>query len=73
MIKGAVDRAIRTYNMMGHQAALSEEARVKVANYIKTLFEAGEKDSDRLTACGLVYLRELDGSNDPVKSGFTGL
>jgi len=27
----------------------------------------------RLTVCGLTYLRELDGSNDPVKSGFTGL
>jgi hypothetical protein len=23
--------------------------------------------------CGLVYLRELDGSNDPVKAGYTGL
>jgi hypothetical protein len=23
--------------------------------------------------CGLTYLRELDGSNDPVKAGFTGL
>jgi hypothetical protein len=22
---------------------------------------------------GLTYLRELDGSNDPVKAGFTGL
>jgi hypothetical protein len=26
-----------------------------------------------LTVCGLTYLRELDGSNDPVKAGFTGL
>jgi len=23
--------------------------------------------------CGLTYLRQLDGSNDPVKAGFTGL
>jgi hypothetical protein len=23
--------------------------------------------------CGLTYLRELDGSNDPVKAGYTGL
>ena len=26
-----------------------------------------------LTVCGLTYLRELDGSSDPVKAGFTGL
>ncbi len=37
------------------------------------LFEAGEKDTHRLTVCGLTYLRELDGSSDPVKAGFTGL
>jgi hypothetical protein len=23
--------------------------------------------------CGLTYLRQLDGSSDPVKAGFTGL
>jgi hypothetical protein len=23
--------------------------------------------------CGLTYLRQLDGSNDPVKAGYTGL
>ena len=38
------------------------------ANYITTLFEAGEKDPHRLTVCGLTYLRELDGSADPVKA-----
>jgi hypothetical protein len=37
------------------------------------LFEAGEKDVHRLTVCGLTYFRELDGSSDPVKAGFTGL
>ena len=37
------------------------------------LFDAGEKDLHRLTVCGLTYLRELDGSNDPVKAGYTGL
>ena len=38
-----------------------------------SLFEAGEKDPHRLTVCGLTYLRELDGSTNPVKAGFTGL
>jgi hypothetical protein len=44
-----------------------------VTTYISMLFEAGEKDPHRLTVCGLTYLRELDGSSDPVKAGFTGL
>jgi hypothetical protein len=44
-----------------------------VTDYLAMLFEAGEKDTHRLTVCGLTYLRELDGSVDPVKAGFTGL
>jgi hypothetical protein len=40
---------------------------------VTTLFEAGEKDPHRLTVYGLTYLRELDGSIDPVKAGYTGL
>jgi len=44
-----------------------------VTEYVGKLFEAGEKDPHRLTVCGLTYLRELDGSTDPVKAGFTGL
>jgi hypothetical protein len=51
----------------------SDEAREKVTDYVKTLFEAGEKDTHRLTVCGLTYLRQLDGSTDPVKAGYTGL
>jgi len=39
----------------------------------QVLVEAGEKDPHRLTVCGLTYLRQLDGSNDPVKAGYTGL
>jgi hypothetical protein len=44
-----------------------------VTDYVKTLVDAGEKDTHRLTVCGLTYLRQLDGSTDPVKAGFTGL
>ena len=47
--------------------------RAKVTDYVTMLFEAGEKDTQRLAVCGLTYLRELDGSSDPVKSGYTGL
>jgi hypothetical protein len=54
-------------------AASSDEARVKVTEYVKTLFEAGEKDENRLAVCGLTYLRQLDGSTDSVKAGYTGL
>jgi hypothetical protein len=70
----AIDRIMQTYDMLVNQtAAASAEARAKVTAYVTSLFEAGEKDTHRLTVCGLTYLRELDGRNDPVKAGFTGL
>lgn len=68
----AIDRVIQTYGLLTSQEA-AEQMKAKVENYIRTLFEAGETDDNRLTVCGLVYLRELDGSNDPVKAGYTGL
>ena len=70
----AIDRIMQTYALLvNRSSAASEEARAKVTDYLAMLFEAGEKDTHRLTVCGLTYLRELDGSNDPVKAGFTGL
>lgn len=73
-MEAAVDRIMMTYDLlMNRSAAASAEARAKVTNYVTMLFEAGEKDIHRLTVCGLTYLRELDGRNDPVKAGFTGL
>jgi hypothetical protein len=73
-MQAAIDRIMQTYGMLVNQtAAASAEAREKVTEYIKTLSEAGEKDEHRLTVCGLTYLRQLDGSTDPVKAGFTGL
>jgi hypothetical protein len=70
----AIDRIMQTYDLLVNQTAdASAEARAKVTEYVGKLFEAGEKDTHRLTVCGLTYLRELDGSNDPVKAGFTGL
>jgi hypothetical protein len=73
-MEAAIDRIMQTYALLvNRSAAVSEETRAKVTDYIATLFEAGEKDTHRLTVCGLTYLRELDGSTDPVKAGFTGL
>jgi hypothetical protein len=70
----AIDRIMMTYDLLvNRSAAASAEARAKVTDYVTTLFEAGETDMHRLTVCGLTYLRELDGSSDPVKAGFTGL
>ena len=70
----AIDRIMQTYDLlMNCTSAASDEARAKVTVYVSTLIEAGEKDTHRLTVCGLTYLRELDGSNDPVKAGYTGL
>ena len=73
-MEAAIDRIMQTYDLLVNRtAAASSEAREKVTNYVNTLFEAGEKDPHRLAVCGLTYLRELDGSTDTVKAGFTGL
>ncbi|MBR0964371.1 hypothetical protein JQ554_11460 [Bradyrhizobium diazoefficiens] len=70
----AIDRIMQTYDLLANRtSAASAEAREKVTNYVRTLFEAGEKDAHRLTVYGLTYLRQLDGSVDQVKAGYTGL
>lgn len=70
----AIDRIMMTYDLLlNRSAAASAEARSKVTDYIKMLVEAGETDPQRLAVCGLTYLRQLDGTTDPVKSGYTGL
>ena len=73
-MEAVIDRIMHTYDLMlNRPAAASAEARAKLKDYLTTLFEAGQQDTHRLTVCGLTYLRELDGSNDPVKAGYTGL
>jgi hypothetical protein len=73
-MQAAIDRIMQTYDLlMNRSAAASADARAKLTEYLNTLSEAGEKDMHRLTVCGLTYLRELDGRNDPVKAGYTGL
>jgi hypothetical protein len=73
-MEAALERIMQTYDLLANRsAAASTEARAKVTEYVATLFAAGEKDTHRLTVCGLTYLRELDGRSDPVKAGFTGL
>jgi hypothetical protein len=67
----ALQIVMRTYRLLTSRA-VSKDARAKVEHYVKQLLESGENDPLRLVVCGLVYLRELDGRNDPVKAGFTG-
>ena len=73
-MEAAIDRIMQTYSLLVNRSAVaSDEARAKVTAYLAKLSEAGENDPHRLAVCGLTYLRELDGSSDPVKAGFTGL
>ena len=73
-MEAAIDRIMHTYDLLlNRTTAASEDARAKVTEYVRMLVEAGEKDTHRLTVCGLTYLRQLDGSSDPVKAGYTGL
>jgi hypothetical protein len=73
-MEAAIDRIMQTYDLLVNcSATASAEARAKVTEYINTLFEGGERDTHRLTLCGLAYLRQRDGAIDPVKEGYTGL
>jgi len=73
-MQAAIDRIMLTYGLLVNQTdAANAETREKVTEYVKTLFDAGEKDEHRLAVCGLTYLRQLDGSSDTVKAGYTGL
>ena len=70
----AINRIITTYELMlNKSASVGEDVRAKLVAYITALFEGGQTDPERLVVFGLTYLRQLDGSNDPVKAGFTGL
>jgi len=68
----AIDRILQTYAMLTSPAA-AEAAKLNLESYIRILCAGGETDVDRLTVCGLVYLREQDGRLDPLKAGYTGL
>lgn len=73
-MEAAIDRIMQTYDLLlNRTTAASDEARAKVTEYVATLFAAGETDPHRLTVCGLTYLRQLDGTTDHVKGGYTGL
>ena len=73
-MQAAIDRIMQTYDLLlNRSAAADDKTHEKVTDYVKTLFKAGEKDTHHLTVYGLTYLRQLDGSTDPVKAGFTGM
>jgi hypothetical protein len=73
-MEAALERIMLAYDLLANRTpAEIEAARAQVTDYVTTLFEAGERDADRLALCGLTYLRERDGTVDPVKSGYTGL
>lgn len=74
--KAAIDRTLRTYFLM-HTLTDGEaaEAREQLAGYIGLVFSAGERDLDRLTMCGLTFLRDRNGKGEaaPAHSEYTGL
>lgn len=73
-MEAALERILKTYDLLVNRtAAISDDTRTKLQTYLAMLTEGGESDPHRLAVCGLTYLRQLDGSNDPVKAGFTGL
>lgn len=74
MTDAVLERIVKTYDMLANRSAsLSDEAMDKLKNYLAMLTDAGERDANRLTVCGLTFLRQLDGTTDQVKAGYTGL
>jgi len=63
---------LETYSLM-FDPEKAEAAQGILADYLQTLFSAGEQDEIRLAVCGLAYLREKEGRSDPIGEGFTGL
>jgi len=73
-VEAAIDRVMMTYDLLAPRSKNEHlEAREQLIEYLAKLHAAGETNLDRLTVCGLTYLRERDGSIDSVKAGFTGL
>ncbi len=73
-VQAAIDRVMMTYDLLAPRRENEHvEARELLVDYLAKLHDGGETDLDRLTVCGLTYLRERDGSIDSVKAGFTGL
>jgi len=73
-VQVAIDRVMMTYGLLATRTGDDHaEARARLIDYLEKLHAAGETDLDRLTVCGLTYLRERDGSINQVKAGFTGL
>jgi len=73
-MEAVLERILKTYDLLANRTtALGDDARAKLTDYLAMLAQGGENDPHRLAVCGLTYLRKLDGSNDPVKAGYTGL
>jgi hypothetical protein len=61
MINGAIAKTMDAYNMLHNRTTdLNGVAREKVTDYIAALFEFGETDPNRLMSMGLLYLTDLD-------------
>jgi hypothetical protein len=74
MVDAIIDRTIDTYRLMKNGSVeISGSKRQRLASYLTMLVDGGQRDPHRLKIFGLAYLRELDGSNDPVGAGFSGL
>jgi len=69
-LEEVLDRIIHTFGMMRNlDEEELKEARESLDTYIGTLSSAGETDPQRLTVCGLTYLRNRD---EAPSAKFTG-
>ena len=71
-LEAATLRVLETYALM-FDVKKAESVRNSLAEYLETVFSAGETDENRLAVCGLAFLHQQGGRSDAVQQGFTGL
>lgn len=54
----ALERMFVIFKQMTGDTEISDDMRRGAENHVKTLFESGETDEQRLTVSGLTYLKK---------------
>ena len=59
-MENALERMFVIFKQMTGDTEISDDMRHGVENHVRTLFEAGETDEQRLTVSGLTYLKKAN-------------
>ena len=62
-MENALERMFVIFKQMTGDTAISDDMRRGAEKHVKTLFESGETDEQRLTVSGLTYLKKVHSVN----------